>query len=221
MVDVHSDDTLTFLLEKLSRVAPPARGRGSARSRETHGSDVWILQVATEFWASRGQKLSELEYDDRDRLAAPFYDAAWALCRQGVLRPGAAFPAGQTAALMGQELPSSPFFGDGFSLTVYGREWLKRSVAERHALPADQNRLTTMLLQFRDPFGDGYGQRAAEAVKDWWSGNYLSACTMAGAAAESILLAVAIAKIGDEKKVLLEYQSSKGRSRLIGRVVGK
>jgi hypothetical protein len=43
---------------------------------------------------------------------------------------------------------------------------------------------------------------------------------MAGAAAESILLAVAIAKTADEQKVLAEYQSSKGRSRVVTRVIG-
>lgn len=76
-----------------------------------------------------------------------------------------------------------------------------------------------MLLQFKSLFGAGYAQRAAEAVSDWRTMNYLSACTMAGAAAESILIAVAIAKIKDEKIVLSEYQSSRGRDRVIKRVI--
>jgi len=59
---------------------------------------------------------------------------------------------------------------------------------------------------------DGYAQRAGEAVSDYRSLNYLSACTMAGVAAESILLATAIAKVGDEGKVLAEYRSSGGRA---------
>jgi hypothetical protein len=37
---------------------------------------------------------------------------------------------------------------------------------------------------------------------------------MAGAAAESILLAVAIAKTGDETKVLKDYESAGGRGRV-------
>jgi len=38
--------------------------------------------------------------------------------------------------------------------------------------------------------------------------NYLASCVMSGAAAESILLAVAIAKVKSEQKVLAEYKSS-------------
>ena len=41
---------------------------------------------------------------------------------------------------------------------------------------------------------------------------------MAGAAAESILLALAIAKTGDEAKVLLEYNTTGGRRRVSKRV---
>jgi hypothetical protein len=42
---------------------------------------------------------------------------------------------------------------------------------------------------------------------------------MNGAAGESILLAVAIAKIGDEAKVLKDYSSGGGRSRLTKQIV--
>ena len=51
------------------------------------------------------------------------------------------------------------------------------------------------------------------------TGNYLAACVMAGAAAESILLAVAITKDGDESKVLKEYASAGGRGRVTKMVV--
>jgi hypothetical protein len=51
--------------------------------------------------------------------------------------------------------------------------------------------------------------------------NYLAACVLAGAAAESILLAVAIAKSGgDEAKVLAQYKTGSGRSRVLSAVVG-
>jgi hypothetical protein len=77
----------------------------------------------------------------------------------------------------------------------------------------DPSRLGTTLAAFAGKFGDGYTQRAAEAVKTYRNQNWLAACVMAGAAAESILLAVAIAKIGDEKKVLTTYNGAGGRSR--------
>ena len=44
---------------------------------------------------------------------------------------------------------------------------------------------------------------------------------MAGAAAESILLAVAIAKMaGDERKVLAEYRGAHGRKKITDRITG-
>jgi len=43
---------------------------------------------------------------------------------------------------------------------------------------------------------------------------------MCGAAAESILLAIAIAKAGDEEGVLKEYLTRGGRQRIENRVVG-
>jgi hypothetical protein len=43
---------------------------------------------------------------------------------------------------------------------------------------------------------------------------------MAGAAAESILLALAIAKTGDESKVLGQYRSDRGRQRVTQSILG-
>jgi hypothetical protein len=43
---------------------------------------------------------------------------------------------------------------------------------------------------------------------------------MAGAAAESILIATAIGKIKDEAKVLVEYRGASGPGRIIKRLTG-
>ena len=124
-------------------------------------------------------------------------------------------PAGQkSASQLGQLVNAAPFFGDGFSLTAWGREWVGKAAAERVIMPSDPGRITQVLHQFNSRFGAGYAQRAAEAVADWRSGNYLSACTMAGAAAESILIATAIAKTNDEARVLGEYRKPGGRSKV-------
>ena len=48
--------------------------------------------------------------------------------------------------------------------------------------------------------------------------NYLAACVLCGAAADSILLALAITKTGDETAVLQEYKSASGRGRVTKRV---
>ena len=47
------------------------------------------------------------------------------------------------------------------------------------------------------------------------SGNYLACCAMCGAAAESVLLAIAIAKTKDEGKVLDAYRQRDGRRKVM------
>jgi len=148
--------------------------------------------------------------NEAEAYARPFYDAAWELCRRGVLRPGQAAPMGHSS--------SGQFVGDGYALTAWGEQWVKKAAAERAGIPSDPGRLGEVLLQHKKHFGDGYAQRAVEAVNDYRAGNYLSACVMAGAAAESILLATAIARSKDEEKVLAEYQSTGGRGRVIKRM---
>ena len=121
-----------------------------------------------------------------------------------MLRPGAFLPRGQA---IGGQL----FSGDGFSITKFGREWLKAS-GQRPI--RDPSRLAEVLRTFARQFGDGYAQRATEAAATYRTSNYLACCVMSGAAAESILLAVAIAKVKSEEKVLAKYKSSGGRGRV-------
>jgi hypothetical protein len=221
MTGLHFEDALNFLIDELTKI--PAAGPGQARSRErrAHGSDIWIDDVSTKYWESHGKSLKDLNQDDKEPFSAPFHDAAWELARRGILRPAAAVPDGQSAANhMGQRVNASPFFGDGYSLTAWGREWVNNAAAERLLMPSDPGRITEVLNQFKSRFGAGYAQRATEAVADWRAGNYLSACTMAGAAAESILIATAIGKIRDEAKVLVEYRGASGRGRIIKRMTG-
>lgn len=221
MADLHFDDAMNYLIDQLAKVPPPSVGRARAR-QSSHGADVWIDQISAAFWATRSvtQVFTTGDQDEKEPYVAPFYDAAWELCRRGVLRPGSAVAAGQTSTgQIGQRINGAPFFGDGYSLTQWGREWVKKTVAERPIMPTDAGRLTTVLLEFKTNFGDGYAQRAAEAVSDWRAGNYLSACVMAGAAAESILLATAIQKTKDEARVLSLYQGTQGRSRTVKLIV--
>jgi hypothetical protein len=75
------------------------------------------------------------------------------------------------------------------------------------------------LAKFSSKFGPGYNQRAMEAVRTYRTCNYLAACVMSGAAAESILLALAGAKVGDEVEVLAEYKTSSGRWRVRARIL--
>ncbi len=219
MTSLHIEDALNFLIEQLATISAAAPAKALARQCSAHGSDIWINHVCDQYWQTGGQAVADMAQDDKEPYIAPFYDAAWELCRRGVMRPAAAVPAGQTSGnQIGQRVPSAPFFGDGYSLTAWGRGWVLTAASERTLMPSDHGRITEVLHQFRARFGEGYTQRAAEAVADWRAGNYLSACTMAGAAAESVLIATATAKAKDEQVVLAEYRTATGRSRVIKRV---
>jgi hypothetical protein len=218
--EMHFDDALNFIIDRLATVPGAGPGQAHARQQRAQGSDIWIDLISAEYWSAKGRSVLNLSQDDKEALVAPFYDAAWTLCRRGILRPGAAVPAGQRGQQLGQtQFAAAPFYGDGYSLTAWGRTWVRKSVSERAALPSDPNRIKEVLLNFAGKYGAGYAQRAAEAVSDWWAGNYLSACTMAGGAAESILLSTAIERIKDEGKVLSRYRAAGGRTRVIKDVI--
>jgi len=220
MTTIHFEDAINFLITKLTELPEPGPGQAQARQQRAQGADIWIELASAEYWGWRGKPVANLSQDEQEPLIAPFYDAAWALCRRGILRPGAAVAAGQTGQQIGLRFAAAPFYGDGYSLTAWGRAWVKRIASDRPALPPEPDRITAVLHRFSHLFGPGYAQRAAEAVSDWWTGNYLSACTMAGAAAESILLATAIGKVRDASKVLAQYKAGGGRGRVIKSVTG-
>jgi hypothetical protein len=213
MPDLHFEDALNFLIDQLARVPEPGAARQAGTRRAAYGSDIWIDTVAKDYWGTRGHPLADhMSQEDKEPYSAAFYDAAWDLSRRGVLRPAAAVPDGQVAPNhMGVRSNAAPFFGDGYSLTTWGRGWIKAAITERAVLPSSPSRITEVLHKYAPLFGSGYAQRATEAVADWRTGNYLSACVMAGAAAESILLATAIQKIQDQTKVLSIYDRRSGR----------
>lgn len=210
MMRIHFDDALNYLIGELAALPEVKPGMAVAHGRRPHDSDVWIGDVCARYWQGLGVKVWELPSRDHEVYCRPFYDAAWELCRRGVLRPGQVAPLGRAA--------SGHFAGDGYALTEWGIAWTKKAAADRASIPSDPSRLAEVLVQFEKRFGAGYGQRAAEAVSDYRATNYLSACTMAGAAAESILLATAVARLKDEGKVLAEYRSSSGRGRVLKRL---
>jgi hypothetical protein len=202
---MHFDDAYEVLIKYLVAV-PESKGKAArAEQNQSHGGDLWIPHVVQGYWQSRPEKLASEDLEDQH--FQPFYDAAWELSRIGVIRPGEFAPRGWANAGL--------FSGDTFSITKFGRTWL-RDASQRPIV--DPSRLSEVLQGFADRFGGGYAQRATEAVRTYRTGNYLAAGVMSGAAAESILLALATAKIGDEAKVLLEYNTTGGRRRLTKRI---
>jgi hypothetical protein len=182
---VRAEDALNVIVEQLSRLGAARDFRGNRMG--PHNADVWVPDLAWRYWQpllppGGFMDVSHLTHDH----LIPFYDAAWDLCRIGVLRPGVFAP-------VGQELAAA--FGDQFVVTEFGREWLQ---AAQHRPVLAPKRLGEMLQALGGRFGAGYAQRVTEAVNTYRAQNYLSTCTMAGAAAESVLLATASAKRKDE-----------------------
>lgn len=202
----HFDDAFGWLLKHLAEVLVERERPGY---RAPYESDVWLPNVIDGFWQKRGVTPRELTHGVAEPLYLPFYDAAWEFCRRGVLRPGKIMPRGQSM---------SSALADSYSITAFGEALLKEHGNDQHFIPNDPGRLTEILLKFEPHFGHGFKQRAAEAVACHRFGNYLASCVMAGAAAESILLAIAIAKSGDEQAVLKEYGSSQGRKKVTDKI---
>jgi len=109
---MHFDDAYAVLIKYLAAL-PESKGRAArAAQAQGHGGDLWIPHVVQGYWQSRPEAAEDLD----DRHFQPFYDAAWELCRIGVLRPGEFAPRGWAT-------DASAFSGDTFSVTRFGREW--------------------------------------------------------------------------------------------------
>lgn len=206
---LHSDEAFEFLVIELASY-PEAKDHRGYRAGQ-YGGDLWIPDLAWKYWSPRLDR-SVRRYDSSSDLEQNhlilWYDAAWKLCRIGVLRPGEFASAGMGMARA---------FGDVYTITGFGRKWLEQAA---HRPVIDPSRLAELLDGFGSKFGDGYRQRATEAVRTYRTNNYLATCVMAGAAAESILLAVAISKFNDEAKVLREYRTASGRGRITKSIIG-
>lgn len=143
-------------------------------------------------------------------LSTVFYAAGWELCRRGILRPG----------VWRQGEQSSSDIQDGYTITPLGEQWLA-SADPLLFIPTEPSRLGSMLARFSARFGAGFNQRAQEAAKCYFATAHLACCAMCGAAAESILLAAAIARRADEDAVLKDYRASGGRGRVEKALLGQ
>ena len=162
-----------------------------------YGYEVYLETVILEvFHQVPPHQQSELLFS---KMAA-FADAAADLCRRGILR--------QSVLVRG------PGYDDGlgYSITPQGEAWLAEAKKDPF-IAMEPTQFADMLAKHRNRFGDGFHERAQEAVKGYRSTAYLSCCAMCGAAAESILLAVAFAK-EERNAVHKRYMASGGRGRI-------
>ena len=195
------DDALQFLIAYLRRPRRPNEG-------VSYGYDLYITNVCRAFAVEvEGESLqNNLRIDRRvPELSGVFYEAAWELCRRGIIRPG--------VRRHGERVTEDGAGGNGYSLTSPGRNWLA-DAENALFIPVEPSRIAELIARFRERFGDGFFQRAEEAVRCHSATTHLACCVMCGAAAESILLHLAIRKSGDEAHVLQTYRSASGRRRI-------
>ena len=90
--DLEMDDAIDFLARHLATKVQPSALTASPQIPCSRQYDVEIRHLAEAFWKARGQSLSGMANREGERFYRPFFDAAWYLCRIGVLRPGEVVP---------------------------------------------------------------------------------------------------------------------------------
>ena len=176
-----------------------------------YGYEAYLPALIRTYLRHQHVNPAEEERQARD-MVSDFYAPAWDLCRRGILRPG--------IRTNGAQATDDGNAGNGYSITPFGRQWI--SEADRDTfVPTEPERFGQMLARFRDRFGPGFQERGQEAIRCYGAHAYLACCAMCGAAAESVLLATAIAKTSNEEQVLREYATASGRRRVENLILGQ
>ena len=179
---------------------------------ENYGYDLYLPNASRKFAIDvEGVQSSDAERRAME-LSSYFYDAAFELIKKGVIRYGIRDQQAQST------LDGSA--GNGYSLTSFGENWLTDD-EHRHFVPTEPEKFADLLSSFRGKFGEGFHQKAQESMKCYRFSAYLACCAMCGAATESILLALAIEKNGDEEAVIKKYKAASGRKRIFDDLIGK
>ncbi|MGO9057357.1 MAG: hypothetical protein ACLQU2_08225 [Candidatus Binataceae bacterium] len=177
----------------------------------SYGYDVYLPSLVGTYLINRGI-VNQHQRDNQMRgMMSMLYAAAWDLCRRGILRPGVREYQTQ-ATLDGAS-------GNGYSITPFGRQWLAEANRDDF-VPTEPERFAQMLARYRERFGMAFQERAQEAIRCYGAHAYLACCAMCGAAAESVLLATAVAKTSDEVRVLSQYNTNGGRRRVENTILG-
>ncbi len=176
-----------------------------------YGYDILISEVIRAYRKEEEgiESASPAQVDD---YSPNFLAAAWELCRRGIIRPG--------VSELGGQVTDNGSGGDGYSITPFGKRWLAEETNDIF-LPTDYGRFAELLAPFKDLFGPGFHERAQEANRCYRAHAYLACCAMCGAAAESIMLSLAIRKEGDEEKVLKLYRAAGGRGKIENLLTGQ
>lgn len=199
------EDAIQFIVQCL---------RGSRRGEcSAYGYGVYLPHVMRLFLLDAGfgqQRLNEAIFSPT--LSPVFYAAVWELCRRGILRPG--------VAGYGRQATTDGSGGNGYSVTPFGEIWLREALQADY-VPIEPGRFAQMLEETGKRFGSGFVEQSQEAVRAYSAHLFLACCTMCGAAAESIILTLAVQKAGEKKKVLDQYLSGGGRERVEKLILGR
>jgi hypothetical protein len=199
---MNMEDASKFLISYIRNPTPSGYSN--------YGYDIYMWRVIDAYLQSQGSTRS----DERNKIAElspQFLAAAWDLCRRGIIRPG--------VARLGSQSTDEGSAGAGFAITPFGRTWLAESDKDDY-VPIEPERFAQLIARHNPRFGPGFAERSQEAIRCYGAHAYLACCVMCGAAAESILLAAAIAKKGNEDEILKTYQSALGRSRVTTFLLG-
>ncbi|MHB9106892.1 MAG: hypothetical protein ACYDCO_07540 [Armatimonadota bacterium] len=178
-----------------------------------YGYDLYLPNVMRAYIVMT----EKVDYHEADRslhrndISPLFYNAAWELCRRGILRPGV-----RTVREQSTEQGSA---GNGYSVTLFGTQWLSEG-AHDDFVATEPERFGRMISPFRDRFGEAFYQRSQEAIRCYGAHAYLACCILCGAATESIVLSIAF-QLRHEAEVLAMYNSSRGRSRVETLILGQ
>lgn len=179
-----------------------------------YGMDLYLPKVMR-IWMSNysGRNLFNTSEEAVlfSKISKVFYSSAWELCRRGVLLPG---HKSYRATLNSSSHQSN----NGYSITPFGEKFINDQ-SRYILLSTNPTRFAQVIEPYKDRFELGFYQRAMEAIACYNANNFLACCVMCGAAAESIFLNLAIAKVGDEDAVITEYRKSNGRSLIENKII--
>lgn len=206
------DEAIAFTLGVLrERAAANARGSlGRQTPAGSHyGYDIYAPTAARQWAIAQSQQGSNHWERAAQEASGTFFEATWELCRRGLLRPG-------VRATSTQGVND----GGGYCLTRYGETWLAEA-EEAHFIALQPGALAAAFARFRERFGETYHQRVQEALRCRSAEAWLAACAMVGAAAESLMLTLAIARTGSEDSVLRSYATRDGRKAVLNLILGQ
>lgn len=205
-ITINEEDAFNFIVkilrEGFERITYP-----------NYGYDLYLHNVILEYLIKvQGIEYNRISSEQKQFVSTFFYDAAWTLCRRGILRPG--------ISIWGEQDTPEGSAGGGYSLTPFGKEWIKKA-SHVDYIPIEPGRFAKIISKLSPKFGPGFSERAQEAMRCYNIQTYLACCVMCGAASESIILAIAIIKKGNENEILRIYKSATGRNRIANFIIGQ